>query len=142
MAYIKRIWEKFTNQVSSILYMSQLESNINDGNKIFYCSIHNWKKMQLHILMVNRIFVRTFAYYLAITTAKMINHFRWAFNPIQDGPFRGCSRMGAKRSPSLKFVTHILQKWNLTKLYLTWRRSKKYMNHGTYSLSTADNSIF
>ena len=33
-------------------------------------------------------------------------------NPIQDGHFRGCSRMGGggqKGSPSLKFVTHILQ---------------------------------
>ena len=31
-------------------------------------------------------------------------------NPIQDGHFRGCSRMGeAKRPPSLKSVTHVLQ---------------------------------
>ena len=33
-----------------------------------------------------------------------------SFNPIQDGPFWGCSQMGeTKRSPSLKSVTHILQ---------------------------------
>ena len=32
------------------------------------------------------------------------------FNPIQDGPFRGFSRVGfAKRPPSLKSVTRILQ---------------------------------
>ena len=37
------------------------------------------------------------------------------FNPVQDGLFRGCSRMGdgggcvAKRPPSLKSVTPILQ---------------------------------
>ena len=32
------------------------------------------------------------------------------FNPIQDWHFRGCSRMGvAKRSPSLKSVSDILQ---------------------------------
>ena len=37
-------------------------------------------------------------------------------NPIQDGLFRGCSRMGP---PSLKSVTHILQWWNLAQLYLT-----------------------
>ena len=116
MAYIKRIWEKFTNQVSSILYMSQLESNINDGNKIFYCSIHNWKKMQLHILMVNRIFFRTFAYYLAITTAKMINHFRWAFNPIQDGPFPGCSRIGGKKVPLPKICHTYPAKMKLGKV--------------------------
>ena len=59
------------------------------------------------------------------------------FNPIQDGLFRGCSRM--VRGPS---VTHILQWWNLVQLYLTQRRSKKYMNHVTYSLSSADISIF
>ena len=42
-------------------------------------------------------------------------------NPIQDGLFRGCSRMGrgGKGSPSLKSVTHILQWWNLAQLYLT-----------------------
>ena len=33
------------------------------------------------------------------------------FNSIQDGPFRGCSRMGeVKRSSSLKSATHILQR--------------------------------
>ena len=36
-------------------------------------------------------------------------------NPIQDGLFRGCSRMGRrgrqKAPPSLKSVTHILQWW-------------------------------
>ena len=36
------------------------------------------------------------------------------FNPIQDGHFWGCSWMGmgmgwAKKAPSLKSVTHILQ---------------------------------
>ena len=43
-------------------------------------------------------------------------------NPIQDWLFRGCSRMGGgpKRTPtSLKFVTNILQWWNLVQLYLT-----------------------
>ena len=43
-------------------------------------------------------------------------------NPIQDGFFGGRSRMGgvAKKSPPcLKSVTHILQWWNLAKLYLT-----------------------
>ena len=36
-------------------------------------------------------------------------------NPIHDGHFRGCKRIGvgAKKPPSLKFVTHILQCWNL-----------------------------
>ena len=51
------------------------------------------------------------------------------FNPVQDGLLRGCSLMEggrAKRPPSLKPVTHILQWWNFAQLYLTQRRSKKY----------------
>ena len=42
------------------------------------------------------------------------------FNPIQDGLFWGCSRMGEsqKGPPSLKSVTHILQWWNLAQIYL------------------------
>ena len=69
----------------------------------------------------------------------------FAFNPIQDGLFRGCSQMGEvgqKGPPSLKSVTHILQWWNLAELYLTQRRSKNYMNHMTHPLSSADISIF
>ena len=58
--------------------------------------------------------------------------------------FRAAHGWGrAKRpSPSLKSVTHILQWWNLAQLYLTQRRSKKYMNHVTHPLSSADISIF
>ena len=64
-------------------------------------------------------------------------------NPIQDEHFRGCSRMeGAKSPPSLKSLTHILQWWNLAQLYLTWRRSKKYVTHVTHPLSFADITIF
>ena len=41
-------------------------------------------------------------------------------NPIQDGRFRGCSRMGRLFGPpTLKSATHILQWWNLAQLYLT-----------------------
>ena len=48
---------------------------------------------------------------------------------------------GAKNAPSLKSVTHILQWWNLAQLCLTQRKSKKYMNHVTHPLSSADISI-
>ena len=67
------------------------------------------------------------------------------FNPVQDGLLRGCSLMEggrAKRPPSLKPVTHILQWWNFAQLYLTQRRFKNYVNHVTYHLSSADISIF
>ena len=45
----------------------------------------------------------------------------FAFNPIQDGPLWGCSRIGeGKKGPfSLKSGIHILQWWNLVDLYLT-----------------------
>ena len=53
---------------------------------------------------------------------------------------------GQKGPPSLKSVTNILQWWNLEQLYLTsqlyLRRIKKYMNHVTHLLSSADISIF
>ena len=68
------------------------------------------------------------------------------FNPIHDGHFRGCSRMvcwgldGQKGPPLLKSVTRTLQWWNLAELYL--RRTKKYMNHVTHSLCSANISIF
>ena len=49
---------------------------------------------------------------------------------------------GGQKGPlSLKSVAHILQRWNLAQLYLTQRRSKKYMNHMTHPLCSADISI-
>ena len=48
---------------------------------------------------------------------------------------------GPKRLPSLKYVLHILQWWHLAQLCITQRRSKKYVNHGTYHLSSADGSF-
>ena len=49
---------------------------------------------------------------------------------------------GPKRLPSLKYVLHILQWWHLAQLCITQRRSKKYINHVTHHLSSADISIF
>ena len=46
----------------------------------------------------------------------------------------GAAHGWQKDSPSLKCFTHILQWWNLTQLYLTSRRSKKYLNHLKQSL--------
>ena len=48
----------------------------------------------------------------------------------------------AKRPPSLKSFTHILQWWNLVQLYLTYKISKKYINHVTQALRSADISFF
>ena len=53
----------------------------------------------------------------------------------------GVDEGGAKKAPSLKFVTHILQQQNLAQLYLAQRRSKKYLNQVTHPFSSADISI-
>ena len=61
------------------------------------------------------------------------------------GLFGATHGWGAKKSPpppSLKSVTHILQWWNLAQLYLTLKRFRKYMNHITHQLSSAEISIF
>ena len=47
-----------------------------------------------------------------LSTLRVDNHSSHSYlNPIHDGPFRGCLRMGdgrgLKRSSSPKFVTHI-----------------------------------
>ena len=63
------------------------------------------------------------------------------FEPIQDGSFRGCSRMGVgdkKVLPSVKCVTHILQKTCQARLYLTRKRPKICMNHMAHPLRSAD----
>ena len=71
----------------------------------------------------------------------MLNH-SYVLTLFRMGIFRAAHGWrGAKRPPSLKSVTHILQ-WNLAQLYLTLRTSKKNMNHVTCALSSADISIF
>ena len=68
----------------------------------------------------------------------LLTLFRMAFSGLLTDGGGGT----AKRPPSLKSVTPIVQWWNLAQLYLTQGRSKKYMNHVTYSLSSADISSF
>ena len=45
---------------------------------------------------------------------------------------------GTKKAPSLEYVLYILQWWHLVQLYFTQRKSKKYINHVTRHLSSAD----
>ena len=48
-----------------------------------------------------------------------------------------------ERLLSLKFVTHILHiSYNLAQIYLTYRNSKKHINHMTHPLTFADITIF
>ena len=77
-----------------------------------------------------------------VQVVSFIKKIRYSYiNPIQDGHFRGCSRMGAaKRPPSLKSVNFYNDEtWQL---YFTLRRSKKYKNHLTHPLTSANISIF
>ena len=58
-----------------------------------------------------------------------------SINPIQDGHFQSCSRdgkvRGAKRSPSLKSVTHILKWWNLAVIPYLKKIQKIYESRET-----------
>ena len=64
-------------------------------------------------------------------------------NPIQYGLLRGCSRMGGARAPLPKIChTYPIMMNDIAQLYLTQRRSKKYLNHMAHPLSSADISIF
>ena len=49
--------------------------------------------------------------------------------------------VGKEARPSLKFVTYLLQWWNLAQLHLTYRRCKKCMNPVTHTLSSANNCL-
>ena len=69
------------------------------------------------------------------------------YNPIKDGHFLGCSRIGGgrgegKKASSLKSVTQILQWWNLASY--TWPKEdpKNYINLVTHPLSFADVGTF
>ena len=69
------------------------------------------------------------------------------FDPIQAGLFWGYSWMegggGGEGRPPLPKICHTYPTMmKLGKLYLTQRRCKKYMNHVTHLLSSAEISIF
>ena len=80
---------------------------------------------------------------------KLIIFIAFSLNPFENGLFQDCSWIEGdgggggwkKDALSLKFITHILQWWNLL-LYLTQRRHKKYINYVMKPLSSADISIF
>ena len=60
-------------------------------------------------------------------------------NPIQDGHFRGCSRMGGKKAPLPK-ICHTyptIMKLGTVIPYVK-KIQKKYMNHVTHPLSSDD----
>ena len=54
----------------------------------------------------------------------------------------GMGLLGDAHGLGGKSVTNILQWWSLAQSYCTERRPKKYMNHVTHPLSSAEISIF
>ena len=61
------------------------------------------------------------------------------FKPYSEWAFLGLitdEGGGQKGPPSLKSVTHILLWRNLAQLYLTWKSSKKYINHVSAEMAT------
>ena len=65
-------------------------------------------------------------------------------DPIQDGPFRGCPRMGvgAKRPLLLKICHTHPAITNLGTVIPYLKKTQKYVNHLTHRLGSADISIF
>ena len=64
------------------------------------------------------------------------------FNPIEDGLFRCCSRIGGIFGSSLPKIFHTYPTMMKLELYLTQGRPKKYVNHVAHLLSSAGISIF
>ena len=88
----------------------------------------SWKSLQMFEKFIKRL--KTFTWLsvvrsehknLAAILLSILKISKDSVSSIQDGLFRGCSRMGrgGKKTFSLNSVTHILQWWNLAQLYLT-----------------------
>ena len=63
-------------------------------------------------------------------------------NPIQDGLFRGCSRMRGQKGPLPKICHTYPTMMKLGTVIPYPKKIQKYMNHVTHPLSSADISIF
>ena len=69
------------------------------------------------------------------------------FNPIQDGPFRGCSRMGGvgwggQKGHQTKIYHTFPTMMKLLTVILYLKKTQKYMNHVTHPMSSTDISIY
>ena len=73
----------------------------------------------------------------------LLIRYKIIFNPIQDGPFRGCSQMWAGvKTPPLPKICHTyptIMKLGTVMRYL--KKIQKHINHATHPLSSADISI-
>ena len=104
-----------------------------------------------HPLHPNRTKKRNSGKCLTVYLLKLCSiQFYFRINPIQDRYFWGCSQMGgAKRPPSVKSV-HIKIKLHISYNHENWhnytlpclKKIKKYINHLTHPLVSADMGIF
>ena len=90
-----------------------------------------WNMYRLTLSMLSKSsFSSTFSIVSSMICSKMSN---FVFNSIQDGPFRGCTRMeNPKRLPSLKSVKHILQWWKLGTIIPLRKIQKIYKSRDTH----------
>ena len=73
---------------------------------------YDWKTLELFIGLDHISGMYKNCILLGNFNSEISNNY---FNPIQDGLFGDCSRIGGP----VKSVTHILQQWNLAQLYFT-----------------------
>ena len=64
------------------------------------------------------------------------------FNPIQDGPFWGCSPMASKKAPIPKIYHTYPTVMKLGTVIPYLKKIQKYKNDVTHSLSSTEISIF
>ena len=97
------------------------------------------KNLQVCICFVIYIFIHLFPD--IVVHIDDLTLFRMDFFRAAHGWRYDCAKFHHCRI-CVKSVTNILQWWNLAQLYLTYRRSKNYMNHMAHPLSSAAISIF
>ena len=125
------------------VFEGSLGSQYIDGKHLFSSikEISKCLRIVIHWLLINFSLLLIIASFICfkIVSYVLLTLFRMGFFGAAHGWGGGGER---KKAPSLKSVTHILQCSNLAQLYFTQRRFKKYLNHVTHPLSSADIRIF
>ena len=145
------IWFTFLATIASFALFTKIKARVRYFLSIFFVFHHMiafrklWKMFLFHLVISCFYFFLPLWFYKKVILSCLkinlkLSHILTLFRMGFFGATHGWGR--PKRPPSLKSVTHILQWWNFDQLYLTQRRSRKYMNHVTHPLSSADIRIF
>ena len=125
------------------VFEGSLGSQYIDGKHLFSSikEIPKCLRIVIHWLLINFSLLLIIASFICfqVVSYVLLTLFRMSFFGAAHGWGGGGGR---KKTPPQKSVKHILQCSNLAQLYLTQRRFKKYMNHATHPLSSADIHIF